>query len=220
MEKLIANKVMLTKNENFGMFLGLIAVLSFSLTLPITRSLVGHLSVWDIGLGRSLLAALGALIYLAATRSKIPTKSQIFKLLITAIGITFGFPILTAVGMQTVPASHGGIVLGSLPITTALIGSALSGERPSKAYWIVAILGFAVIVAFVFISTGLKDISFYKGDIALISAVILASLGYAQGGALAKEMSGPSVISWTLVVSLPALIPAVYFYQTHQIFKI
>lgn len=38
--------------ENQGYFLGVLAVLAFSLTLPITKYLTPFLSVWDIGFGR------------------------------------------------------------------------------------------------------------------------------------------------------------------------
>ena len=48
------------QNENLGYVLGLMGVIAFSLTLPITKFLTPYLSVWDIGFGRSLLAAMGA----------------------------------------------------------------------------------------------------------------------------------------------------------------
>lgn len=199
--------VKLSAQENYGMFLGLVAVIAFSLTLPITRALTTDLSVWDIGLGRSALAATAAALILAVTRQRLPNKSQLIRLCVVASGITFGFPILTALGMETVPASHGGIVLGGLPLATALIGSFISGERPSASFWFVAILGFVIVATFVVITASSEGLAFYKGDIVLVGAVLFAALGYAQGGVLAKELGGWQVICWTLVVSLPLLVP-------------
>lgn len=198
-----------SSRENLGLLLGMAAVLAFSLTLPITRYLTHYLSTWEIGLGRSCLAAIGAVIVLLATRQRFPTKKQWVQLAITASGIAFGFPLLTALGMKTVPASHGGIVLGSLPLATALLGCLLSRERPSAAFWIIALIGFGLVFSFSLYSHGgTADLSFYVGDFALIGAVVMAGLGYAQGGILARSLGGWQVICWTLVTSLPLLIPA------------
>lgn len=188
------------------MLLGLFAVSAFSLTLPITRYLTEFLSVWEIGLGRTVIAAIAAAIVLIATRQKLPNRSQILRLLVTASGVALGFPVLTAVGMQTVPASHGGIVLGALPLSTALIGTFLSRERPSLQFWLVSVAGFVAVATFAFLSHGGMGMDLYVGDLALFGAVVMAGLGYAQGGQLAKTMGGWQVICWTLVVSLPILL--------------
>ncbi|MCF1450823.1 DMT family transporter [Agrobacterium vitis] len=196
-------------HENLGLVLGTIAVLAFSLTLPITRYLTQYLNTWEIGLGRSCLAAIGAVLVLLATRQRLPSRQQWGRLALTASGIAFGFPLLTALGMKTVPASHGGIVLGSLPLATALIGCLLSRERPSVSFWLVALVGFVLVFTFsLFSHGGTADLSFYAGDVALIGAVVMAGLGYAQGGILARSLGGWQVICWTLVASLPLLIPA------------
>ena len=84
----------------------------------------------------------------------------------------------------------------------------LSGERPSPLFWLVAVTGFLIIAVYSVVSTGTSaDIALYKGDIALFGPVLFASLGYAQGGLLARELGGWQVICWTLVVSLPFLVP-------------
>ena len=196
---------MVTK-ENLGYILGLTSVLAFSLTLPITKYLTDYLSIWDIGIGRSLLAAVAAALILVIYRQKLPTPVQLLRLCVVASGIAFGFPVLTAVGMQTVPSSHGGIILGGLPLATAIIGCFLSGERPSLLFWLVAMAGFALIATYSVLTVGsAADLLVYMGDFALLGAVLFAGLGYAQGGLLAREMGGWQVICWTLVVALPLL---------------
>ena len=216
MEKVLKLNV---NQMNYGLFLGFVAVAAFSLTLPITRALTSDLSVWDISLGRSALAALAAAIILIVTRQKWPNKRQLLKLCIVISGITFGFPILTAVGMKTVPASHGGIVLGGLPLVTALFGRFLSSERPSSSFWVVAVAGFAIIVCFIVMTEGTQNLALYTGDLALVGAVIMASLGYAQGGILARELGGWQVICWTLVVSLPLLVPITFYVISFENFQ-
>lgn len=207
-------------NENKGYVLGLVAVIAFSLTLPITKYLTHHLSIWDIGIGRSLLAALAAGVILLAYKQKLPSPSQFVRLCVTASGIAFGFPILTALGMQTVPSSHGGIILGGMPLATAIIGCFLSGERPRALFWGVALAGFLVIAAYSVVSAGsASDLALYQGDFALLGAVLFAGLGYAQGGLLARELGGWQVICWTLVISMPLLVPLTLFTADYSAFR-
>jgi len=206
--------------ENLGYGLGVMAVMAFSLTLPITKYLTPFLSIWDIGFGRSLLAAIVAVVILLAYKQSWPNRSQLLKLCIVASGIAFGFPVLTAVGMQSVPSSHGGVILGGLPLATALVGCFLSGERPSWIFWLVALSGFIAIALYSMVSAGAaSDLALYSGDFALFGAVLFAGLGYAQGGLLAREMGGWQVICWTLVVSLPLLLPLTWFYADWNAFQ-
>ncbi len=211
----------MAKNENLGYGLGLMAVMAFGLTLPITKYLTPYLSVWDIGFGRSLLAAVVATGILFVLRQPWPTPGQWVRLAVVASGIAFGFPVLTAVGMETVPSSHGGVILGGLPLATALCGCFLSRERPSWLFWLVALTGFLTIAIYSMISAGgTADLALYRGDLALLGAVLFAGLGYAQGGLLARELGGWQVICWTLVVSLPLLIPLTMIYGDWSSFQV
>ena len=82
-----------------------------------------------------------------------------------------------------------------MPLATALFGCLLSSERPSLAYWLLAIAGFSTICLFSLLQHGgFQDVAFYKGDIALLGAVLFAGLGYAQGGILARTLGGWQVI--------------------------
>jgi drug/metabolite transporter (DMT)-like permease len=194
--------------------LGIISVAAFALTLPFAKVLTGHLSALQIGIFRSLLAALAALPILLVLRAPLPNRSQIKRMLITSIGIVYGFPILTALGMQYVPVSHGGVVLAALPLSTAVFGTLITKDRPPAMFWLVSIIGFITVFLFTVLRNGIGAV--YFGDLALFGAVILAGLGYAQGGALSKEMSGWQVMCWTLVVSLPILLPLFIIFYDHQ----
>ncbi len=48
-----------------------------------------------------------------------------------------------------------------------------------------------------------------RGHLLVLLAVVLCSLGYAEGGALAQEIGGWRVISWSLVIFAPLLAPLV-----------
>ncbi len=43
----------------------------------------------------------------------------------------------------------------------------------------------------------------------MLLAVASAALGYAEGGALAREYGGWRVICWVLIISVPVLLPVV-----------
>ena len=194
------------RNQDMQAYLlGLISVAAFAMTLPAAKILAGDLSALQVGFFRSVLAAFAAIPFLLIGRAKRPNRSQIKRMLLTSTGIVYGFPILTALGMQYVPVSHGGVVLAALPLSTALFGTLITGIRPSRLFWVVSGLGFVTVLAYTVIRSNVSDL--YVGDLALLGAVLLAGFGYAQGGALSKELPGWQVMCWTLVISLPVLLP-------------
>ena len=186
--------------ETAGLWYGLLGVLSFSLTLPATRVAVGWLDPTVVGLGRALLAAAvgGALLLL--TRQRRPTRAEVRSLAIVAAGVIFGFPLLSAWALRQVPASHGAIVIGLLPLATALVATLRGGERPSRMFWIAGIAGSVAVVGFAASGSagGLE-----MADLALLGAVAAGAVGYAEGGRLARTLGGWQVICWALVLAAP-----------------
>jgi len=196
-------------NETKGMILGIIGVSAFGLTLPATRIIVPYLDPVFIGLGRAVLASFFAAILLIWFRQKIPNKSQIHKLCVVALGVVVGFPVFSSWAMQYVPASHGGVVLGILPLATAIAGVLIGSERPSFSFWLVSIIGSGLVVAFA-LSQGSGEI--HLADVALLGAILSAAVGYAVGAKLSKEIGGWQVICWALVLAFPfILLPTIHY---------
>lgn len=192
-----------SNDETKGVIFGLLGVTAFSLTLPATRFIVPYLDPLFIGLGRAVIAALVAGLLLLLTGETVPSRPQILQLVVVALGVVIGFPILSAWAMQRVPASHGGVVLGILPLTTAIVGVVISKERPSLGFWLSGVLGAALVIVY----SLLQGVGHFRlGDIALFGAVIAAAIGYAVGGKLSREMGGWKVICWALVFSLPFIL--------------
>ncbi len=197
------------KNETRGMLLGLVAVSAFGLTLPATRVIVPYLDPIFIGLGRAVLAAFIAAILLLWFRQKIPNKKQIYQLMIVALGVVVGFPVLSSWAMQYVAASHGGVMLGILPLATAVVGVFIGTERPSFYFWLVSVLGSCLVVSYALIQ-GSGNI--HIADLALLGAILSAAIGYAVGAKLSKDIGGWQVICWALVLSFPfIIIPAINY---------
>lgn len=201
-------------NETKGMLLGFIGVLMFSLTLPFTRIAVGELSPYFVTFGRSSLGGICALLLFAFTKPKLPTKNQLIRLSVMALGVVYGFPLFISLAMKTLPSAHGGIVLGVLPLATAVVGALRFNERPSLAFWITAVMGSLLVITYASLngSGGLAS-----EDWLLFVAIASASIGYSEGGKLSEEMSSVEVISWALVLTLPINIFLTYQYIDFEI---
>lgn len=195
--------VIVRRSETRGSLLGLLGVLAFSLTLPATRAAVADLDGTIVGLGRALVAGALAAMLLAIKREPFPARRQVRSLLVVALGVVVGFPLLSALALVSVPSTHGAIFVGLLPLSTAIMAVVRGGERPTPAFWAVALVGIAIVVAFG-ISIGGGQLQ--AADLLLLGAIVAAGIGYAEGGRLAREMGGWRVVSWALVLAAPALV--------------
>lgn len=191
-----------------GLAFGFLGVLGFSLTLPATRVAVETLDPTVVGLGRALIAACLAAPLLLITRQTKPTRHQWHSITVVLIGVVVGFPLLSAWAMRFVPASHGAVVLGLLPLATAMMGVIRAHEKPSRRFWFASVCGSLSVVAYALASGGG---SFHPADFALLGAVILAALGYAEGARVSRELGGWQVICWALVLAVPILVGPVGF---------
>lgn len=190
--------------QTLGMGLGFIGIAIFGGTLPATRLAVEGLDPFFITVGRASASGLLSAALLLILRRHWPSMRQIRTMLICIVTLVLGFPGLMALAMLTVPASHGGVVLGILPLTTAAAASLILGERPSLRFWLLAGLGTTVVVVFALRDNG-GEIAI--GDVYLFLAAISTSIGYVFSADLSREMPGWEVISWILVLALPLTLP-------------
>jgi drug/metabolite transporter (DMT)-like permease len=190
--------------ETLGLLLGLLAVVVFGGTLPFTRLAVEGLDPWFVTAARAALAGILAGAVLLVTRRRRPDATTLKRLVIVSVCLVAAFPGFTALAMQRVGAAHGGVMLGLLPLATALFGAWLAGERPGRRFWTAAVAGAAVVVAFA-LREGAGGLQL--GDVLLAAAVLGAGFGYALSGQLTRALKGWEVISWALVIALPVAFP-------------
>ncbi len=189
-----------------GWLYGGLGMLGFSLTLPMTRVAVQEMPPLFVGLGRALIAAgLGSFL-LWRRRTPRPQARHLPGLLVVAAGAIVGFPVLSTLALRHVPAGHGAIVVGLLPLATAFFGARLAHERPSAGFWFAALVGSAAVVVFALSESGWI---LRPADGLLALAAILCGLSYAEGGRLSRELGGLATISWALVLVAPAAAIAV-----------
>ncbi|MFS2024406.1 DMT family transporter [Massilia sp. CT11-137] len=191
-----------TSDEARGMLLGLIGVAIFSLTLPFTRLAVRELDPLFLTLARALGAAVLAAGWLRMRRVAWPGRAALRPLVIVGLGCVLGFPLLSSIAMRSVPASHGAVLAGMLPLATALYAAVRGYERPSNRFWLVALLGSGLVVAFALSQGGG---ALQAADVLMFGAIVSAAAGYAEGGRLARTLGGQETICWALVL---AAVPA------------
>jgi drug/metabolite transporter (DMT)-like permease len=184
--------------------LGFLGVLAFSFTLPATRIAVEDLDPALVGIGREALAAVPAALILLVSRAPLPSRPQLLRIGILAFGVVFGWPLFTALALRDLTSAHSAVIVGLLPAATALAAVLRAGERPSRAFWLASLAGLVAVLLFA-TTRGAGLLS--TGDVFILIAVALSAIGYAEGGALAREMPGWQVICWAVVLSLPLTLP-------------
>jgi drug/metabolite transporter (DMT)-like permease len=191
--------------ETFGFLLGLVGMMMFAGTLPATRLAVGSIDPLFLTAARTTIAGCAGVATLLVTRRTLPVHAKWREFVVTGLCTIVGFPVLMALAMTTVPASHGGVVLGILPLATTAAAALIANERPSVGFWLASAAGAAVVVAFVLSRGGG---GFSLGDLFLVGTVIAGSLGYTLSGWLSMRMPGWEVISWQVALFLPLSVVA------------
>lgn len=193
-----------TEKPASGVINGLIGVVIFSGSLPATRIAVLEFDPVFLTVARAAIAGVLALCLLLLFKERRPVRRQILSLIIVAMGVVIGFPLLTALALQYVTSAHSIVFVGLLPLATAAFGVLRGGERPRAVFWFFSVLGSLLVVGFA-VSQGLTASP--TGDILMLLAILACGLGYAEGAKISKALGGWQVICWALVLSLPVVMP-------------
>jgi drug/metabolite transporter (DMT)-like permease len=183
-----------------GLALGALGVAIFGGTLPATRLAVAALDAGFVTTARAAVAGLLAAATLLALRRPLPARRHRVPLALGSALLVGGFPLCSSLALRTAEASHGGVVLAILPLATAIAATWVAGERPSRRFWALALLGTGLVLAFVATSAGG---AWGAADALFLLAAASAALGYALSGKVARELAGWEVICWQLVLALP-----------------
>ncbi|MFE2065575.1 DMT family transporter [Streptomyces sp. NPDC059467] len=192
-------------SQRLGTLQAALGVVAFSLTFPATAWGLQGFGPWSLVAVRSVLAAAIAGTCLLALRVRLPERRHWAGLAVVAAGVVLGFPMLTTLALQTSTTSHAAVVVGLLPLTTALFSALRMGIRPSRTFWAAALAGAAAVLAFTVAQSGG---ALTAADGYLFAALVVCAAGYTEGGRLARTMPGWQVIGWALVFCLPLTVPA------------
>jgi drug/metabolite transporter (DMT)-like permease len=205
---------MTARHTNLGLALGCAGVVLFGGTLPATRLAVASLDPLFLTAARAAIAGCAGAIFIMAFRRPLPHRALWRDILLSGLCTIVGFPLLMAVAMVNVPAAHGGVVLGIVPLATTATASIVAGERPSFAFWLVSLAGAAVVLVFVLSQSEARSVAL--GDLFLVFTVVAGAFGYALSGRLSRVMPGWEVISWQVAAFLPLSAVAAFLLWPHD----
>jgi drug/metabolite transporter (DMT)-like permease len=193
------------RRESLGLLIGFIGIVCFAGTLPAARIAMPYLDPWFFTVARAGFAGLIAVGLLLALRRRLPARAYWGELALASLLLVYGFPLFTALAMTSVPVSHGGVVMGILPLFTTLAATLVAGERPSLGFWLAGLAGGTIVIGFA-LRQGAGGLVI--GDAWLFGAILSSSFGYTYAGKLSRDLPAWEVNAWQLVLSLPIALPA------------
>lgn len=188
-----------------GWLSGLAGVVIFSGSLPATRIAVQEIDPFFLTFLRASVAGVLAIMLILFLRQTRPQRRQLISLIIVALGVVVGFPLLTAMALRHVSSAHSIVFLGLLPMATAIFGVVRGGERPRLAFWIFSVTGSLLVMGFASFQGGAISAT---ADLLMLASVVMCGLGYAEGAKLSRELGGWQVICWALIIALPVMLVA------------
>lgn len=187
-----------------------IAVLIWGGTPIATRIAVETIDPATVGMLRTLLAALMAPFLLLALRVPVPPADGTRPLLAFAGLCAFVlFPVLFSIGIGYTTASHAALILALQPVFTALTAHATERHWPSARWVLGAVLAAAGAFALVHFRIGIAESTAesWIGDLLILIAGFVASVGYVGGGRVARRFPAMGVTLWGLAIGGLALLP-------------
>jgi len=201
-------------NARLGLWLGVLGVIIFALTLPMTRLAVGtpeapQMSPWFVTFGRAALAGVLSVIVLLVSRAPVPTPAQRKPLAMALLGNAIGYPLLLGFALRSVTASHAAVITALLPLVTAAVAAWVLHQRARLGFWLCASVGSLLVVAFSLLRAHQHGAGFGLewADLLLVGAVLAASLGYVYGAQVTPALGAERVICWVCALALPITLP-------------
>lgn len=191
-------------NKTAGWVNGFLGVLIFSGSLPATRLAVIDIDPTFLTMARASIAGLLGMALLLAFREPFPRRNDAISLIVVALGVVVGFPLLTGLALQHMTSAHAIVFIGLLPLATAIFAVLRGGEHPRPMFWLFSVVGSLIVASYAY---GQGSQSTLLGDVLMLAAVIVCGLGYAEGAQLSRRLGGWQVICWALVFSLPVMLP-------------
>ncbi|SBW14747.1 hypothetical protein BR10RB9215_C11591 [Brucella sp. 10RB9215] len=195
-------------NKTAGWINGFLGVLIFSGSLPATRLAVIDIDPTFLTMARASIAGLLGMVFLLLFREPFPRKSDAVSLVVVALGVVVGFPLLTGLALQHMTSAHAIVFIGLLPVSTAIFAVLRGGERPRPLFWLFSVGGSLIVASYAY---GQGSQSTLMGDGLMLAAIIVCGLGYAEGARLSRRLGGWQVICWALVFALPVMLPLSVF---------
>ncbi|TFE22680.1 DMT family transporter [Cohnella luojiensis] len=202
----------MNKSTN-GWINGFLGMLIFSGSLPATRLAIMDFDPLFLTVCRAAIAGVLAGILLLVFRQQRPIRNEVLPLILVALCVVVGYPLLTGLALKYVTTAHAIIYVGLLPLSTAIFGVLRGGEHPRPIFWVLSALGSCLVAGFALTN---EATSSPIGDGLMLASIIVCGYGYAEGARLSRRLGGWQVISWALVISLPFMLFLSLFNMPHS----
>lgn len=215
----------LPRNPTLGLWLGVLAMAMFGMTLPMTQLATGpasapQLSPTFVTCARAVVAAMLSAAWLLAVRAPRPQRGQWAPLALAALGNAIAYPLLLAFALRASSSQHAAVITALAPLLTSVVAAGVWRQRLSVGFWACAVAGCALVVVF----------SLWRGhqagqgwapsgaDIGLAFGVLAASIGYVAGARVSAALGAEATICWVTLVALPVTLPgALWAWQAQPV---
>jgi drug/metabolite transporter (DMT)-like permease len=175
-----------------------------------TRLATEDLEPLVVAVLRTVLAGLVAVPLIAGSGLRPPSsrRSRLLLAVSAVAGFVF-FPVVYTLGQERTSAMHGVGILAGLPVFTGLYAACVARRWPGR-WWLVgcalALVGEAVIIAIR--SSGSGGDASLVGDLLVLAAALVVSLGYVAGALLVpRGFSSAATTYWGVVLGAVVLAP-------------
>ncbi|MBL8689618.1 MAG: DMT family transporter [Rhodospirillaceae bacterium] len=192
------------------------AVTLWGLTPVATKVAVDAVDPIVVGILRMTIAGLVAWPAILLLRLSPPrARGLVVLLAISTVTGMIVFPLLFTVGQRLTSASHAALILAAQPLFTGIVAASVERRLPPRAWWI----GAAVALSGEFALVSGRELegggATLFGDMVVLAAGFIASVGYVAGGRL--QQSGYAALSatlWSVAIASVVLAPALSFLTT------
>jgi drug/metabolite transporter (DMT)-like permease len=125
------------------------------------------------------------------------------------LGNAIGFPLLLGFALRHVTSGHAAVFTALLPLATAAMSAWVLHQRAKLGFWICAVLGSLLVVAFSLLRAYQQGQGFGLewADLLLVGAIVAAAVGYVYGAQVTPALGAERVICWVCVMALPLTVP-------------
>ena len=194
----------------FPMVLALAVMVVWGGTPLFSKLAAAQIDPLMVGVLRTVVAGVIAVPLVFAWRLKLPAGRRERALLAySGFAAFIAFPLIYTVGQAQTSATHGALILATLPVFTSLFGTIVERRRVSAAWVIgcsIALAGEAVII--VQRTGGPAGTVSVTGDAIVLLSALICATGYVAGARLSQRgYASLSVTLWGVALSSVVLLP-------------
>lgn len=202
------------RSPALGLWLGVLAMAMFGMTLPMTQLATGpasapQLSPLFVTCARAVVAAGLSALWLLATRAPRPQPGHWGPLALAALGNAVAYPLLLALALRESTSQHAAVITALAPLLTSVVAALVWRQRVAAGFWACAVAGCALVVAFSLWRGRQAGLGWAPSaaDAGLAVGVLAASIGYVAGARVSAALGAEATICWVTLVALPVTLP-------------